>query len=178
MEGYTSKRIKHLGKGDHSIKKEDFIGDAVATRFAIVIDPSGKCRWDSNSITGDHIVEILTESVPTAYLKHLREKQVSYIFAGRKSVNLELVLRKLRSLFGIKRLLLEAGGVTNGLFLRNGLVDELSQLNMPLADGSTGTSTLFDVEEGYTSRKATKLKLKSVSRLSGGVLWIRYLMRN
>ena len=43
-------------------------------------------------------------------------------------------LTKLRERFGIKRLLLERGGETNGSFLRAGLVDELSLLLTPVAD--------------------------------------------
>ncbi|MDR3606677.1 MAG: RibD family protein [Oligoflexia bacterium] len=174
MEGYSSSKIKSLGKPDPSIPKEDFVGDEKARSFAIVVDPSGKCRWDSNSISGDHVVEVLTEKVSTAYLKHLREKKVSYIFAGKAAINLATALKKLRQLLGIKRLLLEGGGIVNGSFLKAGLIDELSQLVIPIADGSTGTSTLFDVEEGYTRRRATRMRLKSVKTLPGGVLWLRY----
>src|SRR4051812_1131116 len=61
MEGFSSSKIRRLPKPDASIKKEDFIGDESASKFAIVIDRSGKCRWDSNSISGDHVIEILTE---------------------------------------------------------------------------------------------------------------------
>jgi riboflavin biosynthesis pyrimidine reductase len=174
MESFSSSKIKSLGKADPSIKKEDFIGDENAASFAIVLDASGKCRWDSNAISGDHIVEILTKKVSTAYLKHLRDKKVSYIFAGESDVNLATALKKLRKLFGIERLLLEGGGIINGSFLKAGLIDELSQLIFPLADGSMGTSTLFDVEQGYTRRRAAQLRLKSVQELREGVLWVRY----
>lgn len=176
MEGYSSSKIR-LGLPDPSIKKEDFIGDKAAKRFAVVIDPSGKCRWDSNKITGDHVVEILSKEVSTAYLRHLREKRVSYIFAGSRDIDLTVALKKLRLLFGIKRLLLEGGGVINGSFLKEGLIDELSQLVMPYADGSTGTPTLFDVEEGYTSRRMTIMRLQTMSKLSGGVVWLRYQIK-
>jgi 2,5-diamino-6-(ribosylamino)-4(3H)-pyrimidinone 5'-phosphate reductase len=178
MQGFSSSKIKSLGPPDPSIKKEDFIGDEKASSYAIGVDPSGKCRWESNSITGDHVIEILTEKVSTAYLKHLREKKVSYIFAGKSEVNPATALKKLGKLFGIKRLLLEGGGVTNGSFLKAGLIDELSQLLLPFVDGSMGTSTLFDVEQGYTRRKAAKLRLKSVEKLKGNVLWLRYVFQS
>ncbi|HET9887899.1 MAG TPA: RibD family protein [bacterium] len=174
MESFSSSKTKTLGKSDPSIKKDDFVGDNSASSFGIVLDPSGKCRWDSNAVMGDHIIEILTKKVSTAYLKHLREKKVSYIFAGESQVNLATALKKLRQLFGIERLLLEGGGIINGSFLKAGLIDELSQLIFPLADGSMGTSTLFDVEQGYTRRKAAQLRLKSVQELRDGVLWVRY----
>jgi riboflavin biosynthesis pyrimidine reductase len=174
MEGYSSSRIKTLPKPDPSIEKIDFIGDRTASSFAIVIDQSGKCRWDSNSITGDHVIEILTEKVSRAYLTHLQEKRVSYIFAGQTEIDLKTALRKLKRLFGIKRLLLEGGGIINGSFLKSGLIDELSQLVMPLADGSAGTPTLFDIAQGSPRWKAAPLRLKSLKRLAGGVVWLRY----
>jgi 2,5-diamino-6-(ribosylamino)-4(3H)-pyrimidinone 5'-phosphate reductase len=174
MEGYSSRKVKSLPKADRSLNKEDFVGDVNAKRFAIVIDSSGKCRWDENSITGDHIIEIVTEKVSLSYLTHLREKRVSYIFAGKSEVDLRIALQKLQQLFGIERLLLEGGGAINGSFLKAGLIDELSLLLMPLADGSVVTPTLFDSEEGYTKRKASELKLNSVKKLSGDVLWLRY----
>jgi riboflavin biosynthesis pyrimidine reductase len=176
MQGFSSSKIKTLGKPDPSLPKVDFIGDESASSFAIVIDGSGKCRWESNSITGDHVIEILTEKVSTAYLKHLREKKVTYLFAGQSEVNLETALKKLKKLFGIQRLLLEGGGLINGSFLKAGLIDELSQLVLPLADGSMGTSTLFDAEQGYTRRRATPFRLKSVTKLSGDVVWLRYVV--
>lgn len=177
MQGYSSSKIRNLGKALTLNKREDYVGDENASSFAIVIDSSGKCRWDSNSITGDHIIEILTEKVSLSYLSHLREKQVSYIFAGRSEINLETALKKLKALFGVKRLLLEGGGIINGSFLKAGLIDELSQLVMPMVDGSVGTPTLFDAEQGYTSRRSAPLRLKSVSKLSRGVVWLRYTMR-
>jgi riboflavin biosynthesis pyrimidine reductase len=173
MEAFSSKKIK-LGNADRTIKKSDFIGDPKAKKFAIVIDQHGKCRWNSNSLTGDHVIEILSEKVSTAYLRHLQDKKVSYIFAGKSKINLTVALKKLRQIFGIKILLLEGGGVVNGSFLKAGLIDELSQLIIPVIDGSMGTSTVFDVEQGYTSRKSTQLKLKVAKKMSGGIVWHRY----
>jgi 2,5-diamino-6-(ribosylamino)-4(3H)-pyrimidinone 5'-phosphate reductase len=177
MEGYSSKKIKTLPNPDKSIGKKDFIGDENASSFAIVVDQSGRCRWDSNSITGDHIIEILTEKVSIAYLTHLRERRVSYIFAGKAKVDLRTALRKLKKLFGIERLLLEGGGIINGSFLADGLIDEVSQLIMPLVDGSINTPTIFDVEVGYTRRKASHLKLKAFKRLPGDVVWLRFTVQ-
>lgn len=82
------------------------------------------------------------------------------------------VLGKLRSLLGIRRLLLEGGGKINGSFLAAGVVDELSTLVAPVADGGVGTPTLFDAREG--PGPARLLKLLSVERRHGDLLWLRY----
>lgn len=174
MQEFSSRKMVRLGKPDESISKVDFVGFHKTKTYAVAIDPSGKCFWDKNTVSTEHVIEVLTEKVSTAYLKHLQEKQVSYIFAGKSELDLDLALRKLNQLFGIKKVRIDGGGKVNGSFLKAGLVDELSLLLLPLADGSMGTPSVFDVEVGHTKRKAKKLELKSVKKLDGGVLWIRY----
>lgn len=85
------------------------------------------------------------------------------------------MLRKLRARFGIRRLLLEGGGKIKGSFLAAGAIDELSVLVAPVADGGVGTPTLFDAREG--AGPARHLRLVSVERRRGGLLWIRYRVR-
>jgi riboflavin biosynthesis pyrimidine reductase len=178
MQEFSSKRAHKLGRPDPSIKKEDFIGHHSTKTYAVAIDPSGKCRWDSNMVSTEHVIEVLTEAVPTAYLKHLQDKQVSYIFAGKKTIDLELALKKLNNLFGIKKVRIDGGGRVWGSFLKASLIDEISHIVVPIADGSIGTPTMFDAEKGHTTRKAKALRLKSIKRLAAGALWIRYLVQN
>lgn len=178
MEEFSSPKAHRLPAPDPSIPRTDFVGRHRAKAYAVAIDPSGKCRWDRNMVSTEHVIEVLTERVSTAYLRHLRDKQVSYIFAGRRELDLAVALRKLAALFGIRRVRVDGGGTVNGSFLKAGLVDELSHIVVPVADGSIGTPTIFDVEKGHTRRRAKALRLKSIRRLPGGVLWIRYGIRN
>ena len=172
MEEFSSKKPRRKRKGVPRIAKEDWIAAARARSYAVAIDPAGKCSWDSNEVAGDHVIEVLTRRVTSGYLAHLREQRVSYIFGGDRALDLKLVLRKLQQHFGIERVRLDGGGGNNGSFLAAGLIDELSLVLMPVADGSTGTPTVFDT--GTRARKATKLSLRSVERLGGGALWLRY----
>ena len=109
----------------------------------------------------------------------LRERGISYLFAGKRAndVDLPLALEKLRTKFGVKKLMLEGGGETNGSFLREGLVDELSLLLTPVADGQPGEPALFDVEGAHHRKAMAKLRLKSVRRAAADMLWIRYAVR-
>jgi 2,5-diamino-6-(ribosylamino)-4(3H)-pyrimidinone 5'-phosphate reductase len=145
------------------------------TSFAVALDPSGKLAWKASSIDGDHVVTVLSERVSDVYLAFLRSKGVSYVFGGKAEVNLKLVLGKLRRLFGIRTLLLEGGGKINGSFLDANLIDELSVLVAPIADGSVGTPSLFDSRWG--TGPARPLKLVSVRKLRGDLLWLRYEVR-
>jgi riboflavin biosynthesis pyrimidine reductase len=52
------------------------------------------------------------------------------------------------------------------------LIDELSILIAPVADGSIGTPTLFDARAG--KGLARKLRLISISRIKGDLVWLRY----
>ncbi|HEY5703965.1 MAG TPA: dihydrofolate reductase family protein [Chthoniobacterales bacterium] len=177
MQEFSSKEPHRLGRPDPSIPKEDFIGSHSTKTYAVAIDPSGKCRWDSNMVSTEHVIEVLTETVSTAYLKHLRDRQVSYIFAGKTSINLKVALAKLRKLFGITKVRIDGGGVVWGSFLKASLIDEISHIVVPVADGSIGTPTVFDAEQGHTKRKAKALRLKSIKRFPGGVLWMLYRVK-
>ena len=174
MQEFSSKKKHTLGKQKGPIRKDDFVALQPAKTFAVVIDPSGKCFWETNQVSTEHVIEVLTEKVSGAYLEHLREQNVSYIFGGKNDLDLELVLQKLYRLFGIKRLRIDGGGKVNGSFLKAGLIDEFSLVLAPLADGTIGTPQVFDVEEGYGKRKATHFKLLSVKKIFDDFLWVRY----
>ena len=175
MEPYAGKARIPKRRTRSRIPRTDFVAGSDAESYAIALDPSGKLTWTSSSIDDEHVISVLTERVSDAYLAFLREKGVSYVFGGKRELDLRRVLRKLRSKFGIKRLLLEGGGKINGSFLAADLIDELSLLVTPVADGSVGTPTLFDASEG--KGPARNLRLISVKKLGGDIVWLRYRVR-
>ena len=178
MQEFSSAKVNRLGRTDVSIAKKDFVGRHSTKTYAVVIDPRGKCLWDSNMVTSEHVIEVLTEAVSSAYLKHLQEKQVSYIFAGKTTIDLKWAVTKLAKLFQIKTIRIDGGGMMWGAFLKASLIDEISHVVVPVADGSIGTPSVFDAENGHTSRQAKALQLKSIKRLPGGVIWTRYRVEN
>lgn len=173
MQEFCSKK-KYPLKGRANIPKVDFVAKQKAKKYAVVIDPSGKCFWDTNMVSTEHVIEVLSEKVSGAYLQHLQSKNVSYIFAGKDELDLKLALKKLNKLFKIKRVRIDGGGRVNGSFLKAGLIDEFSFVLAPIADGTIGSPSTFDVEEGYGKRMATRFKLKSVKKIFKDFLWVRY----
>lgn len=139
--------------------------------YAIVLDPSGRLNWIGNTANGDHVIEVLTERVSSAYLAHLQGAGVSYLFAGTDSIDLKLALSKLREEFGVHRLLLEGGGHINGSFLAEGLVDEFSLLLAPVLDGRQDSPASFDRTEMATPERFV---VTSVERRDDDLLWLRY----
>lgn len=152
--------------------REDFVAPGEHESFAIAVDPRGKLAWDSGDTQGDHVVAVLTHRVSDDYLASLRERGVSYLLAGDEEVDLALALEKIRARLGVRTLMLEGGGGINGSFLRAGLIDELSLLLAPVADGRIGTPALFDVPGDDVMPH--RLVLESVERRADDMLWLRY----
>lgn len=157
-------------KGEQIKDAKDHIADKNATSFAIAIDASGKLAWKENNIDGDHIVEILTEEVSQAYIDYLKGLGISYLFAGKTEIDLKLAIQKIKKQLLIKILMLEGGGHLNGAMMKAGLVDELSLLLLPLADGTTAT-TVFETGAPIT------MKLKNMEKLANDVLWLQYQIK-
>src|SRR6202012_518405 len=113
----------------------------------VALDARGKITWGRSDIGGDPIVVVLSEQVSAAPLAGLRSEGVSYVFAGKTSLDLGLALDVLNRELGGKRLLLEGGGGANGAFLRAGLVDEFNLVIVPAADRAKGAPSVFDSTE-------------------------------
>ena len=152
--------------------REDFRAPGAHSGFAFAVDASGRLAWESNEIDGDHVVAILSERVSDEYLAFLRDRQVSYLLAGSRTLDLSLALEKIGSNFGVRTLMLEGGGGINGAMLRDGLIDEVSILIAPVVDGRVGTASLFDIDDGELGPR--RLALESVDRRGPHVVWLRY----
>lgn len=163
------------------IARKDYIAEKAAF-YAVAIDPKGKIWWSNRTISdpdegydGAHIIEVLTESVPDAFLAHLRNKGVSYIFGGKTELDLALVLKKLKDLFGIEKLLLEGGGIVNGSFLEEDLIDEISLVVIPAAECNENAIPLFKTGKyGAKTVLAKPFHLKETKRLNDDGLWLIY----
>jgi len=160
--------------------REPWIAKRDAAVYGIVLDAQGKIAWGRSDIGGDPIVVVLTEQVPDAHLDALREEGVSYLFAGKRELDLALLLEILNRELGIKRLLLEGGGRANGSFLSAGLVDEISMAIVPAVEGAKGAPHVFDSESELAGATAplTDMVLKECTVQDGGAVWLRYDIRN
>lgn len=161
------------------LPREAWFARADAEVYGVVLDAQGKITWGRSDISGDPIVLILTEQVTDAHLAGLRSEGVSYLFAGKVEIDLRLALDTLGRTLGVKRLLLEGGGKTNGAFLRAGLIDEVSLLVFPALDGAQGAPSVFD-SDGGDGRPAPieAIELVSSQPLDGGVIALGYRLRN
>jgi hypothetical protein len=63
MEPYAGKARVPKRRSRRAIPREDFIAPHDATSYAIAIDPSGKLTWREADIDGEHVITVLTEAV-------------------------------------------------------------------------------------------------------------------
>lgn len=152
---------------------------ASAEKYAVIIDGTGSVRWESGSVErrGEklHVIVVLQENASDAYISHLRKAGVSYIFAGKDSLDLPLAARKMKELFGIQSMLLSGGGVVDWSFLQAGLIDEISLVVPPVIDGGVRLPSAFDDSPLAVCHTPVALHLTDVQRLEGDALWLRYV---
>jgi riboflavin biosynthesis pyrimidine reductase len=162
-----------LGSARKGVERVDYLADPAARSFAIGADAKGVLRFRHGSVGGDHAVLLVTDRVSDAFLAHLQRAGVSYLFCGRQRIDLRTALDKIRRRLGLEHLMLEGGGAFNGAMLAAGLVDEISQVIVPVVDGGAGIATIFDLP-GSAGGAAAHLRLISHRSLPGSVHWFRY----
>jgi riboflavin biosynthesis pyrimidine reductase len=174
-----SKRESYPAETSETFPRENWFARRGAKAWGVVLDARGKVAFGRSDIGGDPIVAVLTKAVTDAHLAGLRSEGISYIFAGETDLDLHLALDILHRELGIKRLLVEGGGATNGSFLRAGLIDEVHLVLNPTIDGTKGAPSAFDAPEGDARRAPlTKMTLESTQPLDNGALWLRYSLQN
>lgn len=173
MDEFDGPKIK-LPRAKTKISGRDFIGNKNARSFGIGADAKGVLRFRENEIGGDHVVLLVTERVSDDYLAHLQSAGVSYLFCGKREIDLRVALQKLDKAFKLRKLMLQGGGKFNGAMLDAGLIDEISHLTVPVADGGAGISSMFDIPGKTPAEAGAKLRLQSHKLMPGGVIWARY----
>lgn len=153
-----------------------FVGKRETKDSCVVFDSKGQIYYPDEKLNGDNIIAVLGESVSDEYLSHLRERGISYLFAGKDGYDLNKALGILNSDFGYNELLLDGGGHLNGVFLKTGLIDELSLLMYPGIDGLSGIPSIFEYKgiDGELPANGQTLELLAVEKLKHGIVWMQY----
>lgn len=179
---YAEGRAGEIPHSEICCPREDFIAPSDVANYIVSVDPEGVLGWRSQYIEKKgrpraHVIEVLTGRVSNDYLAYLRGFGISYIFAGEELLDCGLLLHKLRTAFGIERLMIAGGGLMNWSFVQEGLVDELSVVMAPVADGSRTAASLFEKADFLPERAPAAFTLKEAKAVSGGSLWLRYLQK-
>lgn len=179
---FTGYRKPDLSTVTEKIPEGDYLADTDLKFYYISLDTEGEIGWESGTFQkpgrpDSHVVEIVTEKTPKAYRAYLRSKGVSYILAGKDSLDCVEAMEKLNDLFKIDTLLICGGGTVNWSFIQQGVVDELSLLLAPVADGETSTPTVFEQSEFLESSVPVEFGLKTVEQLKNSSVRLTYLVK-
>lgn len=162
--------------------REDWAAPSEAKNYIVSVDTKGSLRWSSPYIEKPgrpkaHVIEVLTGQVSDEYIAYLRSMGISYLFAGEETLDCRLLLHKLKVQFGIEKVMLAGGGYMNGSFLRDGLIDEVSIVLAPVAEGGGTPVSIFEryEDQAITPAAFTMLEAK---RLDGDGLWLRYALND
>jgi 2,5-diamino-6-(ribosylamino)-4(3H)-pyrimidinone 5'-phosphate reductase len=132
-----------------------------------------------------HFVALCSKSKPHDYLHYLNERHIDYLIASEDHVNLRMALEDLYSCYAVRVVRVDAGGILNGLLLRQGLVNEASILIYPNLVGGEMTSSIFrapnlpavayaDLASGLGTEGIISLSLMHTEKLQGDVMRLRY----
>ena len=167
-EIYGSKAMKDMycpGKVDlnkfkdnnNIIPIEDWISPEKLDYYIFTFDRKGDINYEDcildtfnwmNSkkeigICNASVVEILLENTPNEYLQFLREKKISYFFAGKEGFDFILALEKMRKIFKVDTAILRGGPTINGVFRNWGLVDEVNVQLLPCSGSEKDSVGIF-----------------------------------
>ncbi len=173
LKEFCAKPFK-LKKAKTPVERVDYVATQSAKSFAIGVDTRGQTHWKSSEVQGDHVILLLTEQVGDDYLAHLKDAGVSYLFCGKREVDLHIACDKLARKFNLRKAMVQGGGKMNGSFLAAGLIDEISQVIVPIVDGGQGVSGFFDIPGDAPKKAAFHLKRQSFKVMAGGAIWVKY----
>lgn len=179
---FTNYRKPVLAPICADVPEGDYVAETNLKFFYVSLDAAGEIGWESGTFQKPgrpdaHVIEILTEETPLMYRAYLRDRGVSYIIAGSNSLDCRVAAERLKRLFRIDTVLICGGGTVNWTFIQQGVVDELSLLLAPVADGDSETPTVFERSEFLTSTVPVEFTLKNVEQLKDSGVRLTYLVK-
>jgi 2,5-diamino-6-(ribosylamino)-4(3H)-pyrimidinone 5'-phosphate reductase len=133
----------------------------------IILDSKGTIPINSKIIkTSNEIptIIVVSKKISKINLLKLQKLPIEIIVAGKNSINLKLLLKKLSSK-KIKTILVEGGGTVNWEFIKNNLFNELIITLSPFLVGGNNAISFVEGLGFAKISNSPKLKLKSIKRL-------------
>jgi 2,5-diamino-6-(ribosylamino)-4(3H)-pyrimidinone 5'-phosphate reductase len=133
----------------------------------IILDSKGTIPINSKIIkTSNEIptIIVVSKKISKTNLLKLQKLPIGIIVAGKNSINLKLLLKKLSSK-KIKTILVEGGGTVNWEFIKNNLFNELIITLSPFLIGGNNAISFVEGQGFAKISNSPKLKLKSIKRL-------------
>lgn len=172
MAEFADGPVRAAQPGDHAVRPY-WRAEQAQRPLVVVLDPSARLHWHDGLFDDSHLLMVLGSEVSDSHLSELAERGVSYLIAPHSQIDPRWLLPELVRVFGGEHYLLTGGGITNGHFLKAGVVNHLSLLIAPSIDGSSGGLSVFEGgSEGLGAY--VQLHLSEVNALRGGVVQLCY----
>lgn len=151
--------------------KEDFSKKTDAPGYEVVVDTKGTLLWEKQKDAEKPLLIITSTAVSKEYLKYLDGQNISWIAAGKETIDLSRAVEILAEQFDVTRMGVVGGPAINTGFLNAGLLDEVVILIGPGIDGRVEYPSVF---EGREDPKPLLLKREYVKPLDNGAVLIGY----
>lgn len=103
----------------------------------------------------------VAEAAPQDRVDAIKKKGVNVVVAGKKHVELPLLMKILREKFAIKKLMIEGGPTLNWHMLHDRLVDEIRLIHLPFIVGGSDTPSLVGGMHINDENEMIRLTLKN-----------------
>ena len=147
----------------------------------VVVDSRGRIKdvWamKRQQYWSDAVV-LCSSTTPKDHIALLEAEGVNYIVAGDDKVDLRLALEELNRRFNVQSIRVDSGGTLNGALIREGLVDEVSVLVLPVLVGGRSPKSLFIADDLHGPDEAIDLEMMSMEKVKGDAVWLRYKVRH
>lgn len=182
MSAFAAGWVEKLPRATRSYPRQDHVVPGNFRRFYIVLNTKGTIAYDSNCIDkrgrGPHgVIHVLTEDISDDYLEYLQKKEISYIFCGKNQLDPVMMMEKVYSLFGVKKVIISGGAYADWTLLSHGLIDEITTMFLPVVDGDPDSHGLFLRSSGMESAPVA-LELLGVETVDGGGVFLSYRPKN
>ena len=145
--------------------------------FLVIPDSKGQIRIWNELFKMPYLRDIIvlcSKSTPEEYINFLNERNIDYLIAGEKQVDLKDAMKRLNSEYGINSIRVDSGGILNGVLLNDGLADEIHVLIHPELVGSINKGSIFISKDLNSLNDTIKLKLAHIDKLKDDIIWIKY----
>lgn len=182
-ETYAEGYVKNLPAASKHYDRKNYLAVSDVRNFYVVIDIAGTIRYEGKYIEKrgrpkSHVVVVLTENVSDDYIAYLKGLDISYVFAGKDTLDCEKLMTALWDDLSIKKVMISGGGIVNWTFLQAGMIDELSLVICPVTDGGRDVATVFDRSPCFSGGAPVAFTLKSMQALPDSGVWLRYEPNN
>ncbi len=143
----------------------------------VIVDSKGRIKnWEviQKQPWWKGYVALCSGETPQTHLEYLEKAGVDYLIAGEQSVDLRKALEQLNQEFHTQKVRVDSGGILNGVFLGEGLVDEISVIISPSLVGGVSPKTMYVAPDLEAEEGVIGLTLTHVETIRERYVWLRY----